>query len=141
MIIPRVNVKSLVVAALVAAYAAYLVDHYFAGILGLFGLYPAGNTWWILNHHAESIVYALPFAWPALYDRLPGQRWLKGLVYGFLWWLLVPFLIGTVAARLGAGTFQQFYAPAPSILSAVVLNLVWGVLLGVLYVPPEDAIR
>lgn len=141
MIIPRVNVKSLVVAALVAAYGSYLVDTYFAGFAGLFGLYPARDAWWLFHHHAESILYALPFAWPALYDRLPGDRWLKGLTYGLLWWFLVPFLIGTVAARLGAGTIQQFYAPLTSILSAMALNGVWGFLLGVLYAPPEATIE
>lgn len=52
----------------------------------------------------------------------------------------MPFLVGTVAARLGAGTIQQFYAPFPSILSAMALNLVWGILLGLLYAPPETAI-
>lgn len=136
MIIPRVNLKSLLAAALIAAYGTYLLDTYFAGFVGLFGLYPAEDGWWMLNHLAESVIFALPFAWPVLYERLPGGRWLKGLTYGFLWWLLVPFLVGTVAARLGAGTVQQFYAPVASIFSAMALNLVWGFLLGVLYVPP-----
>lgn len=138
MIIPRINVKSLLVAALIAAYGVYLVDNYFAGFMGLFGLYPAEDGWWMFNHHAESILFALPFAWPVLYERLPGRRWLKGLTYGLLWWFFVPFLVGTVAARLGAGTIEQFYAPVPSIISAMGLNLIWGFLLGVLYAPPED---
>jgi hypothetical protein len=46
-----------------------------------------------------------------------------------------------VAARLGAGTVQQFYTPFPSSLSAKALNLVWGFLLGVLRAPPEPAIE
>jgi hypothetical protein len=141
MIIPRVNVKSLLVASLLAAYGAYLVDRYFAGAFGLFGLYPPNDAWWLLHHHAESLLFALPFAWPVLYERLPGAGWLKGVTYGFLWWLLVPFLVGTVFSRLGAGTFPQFYAPAASIISAVLLNLVWGFLLGVLYAPPADEIE
>lgn len=137
MVIPRVNFKSLLVSALIAAYGAYLIDGYFAGIGGLFGLYPTNDAWWMLHHHLESILFALPFAWPVLYERLPGDRWLKGVTYGLIWWFLLPFMVGTVAARLGAGTFQQLYAPVTSIISSAVLNLVWGFLLGVLYVPPE----
>lgn len=138
MTISRVNVKSLIVASLLAAYGAFVVDRYFAGVLGLFGLYPLGDPLWMFHHHAESLLFALPFVWPVLYERLPGDGWLKGLAYGFLWWLLVPFLVGTVAARLGAGTVQQFRAPFSSLFSAVLLNLVWGFLLGSLYVPPTS---
>lgn len=140
MVISRINFKSLLVAGIIAGYGMYLVDHYFAGALGLFGLFPGtDNAWWMLTHHVDGVIFALPFAWPAIYESLPGEGWLKGLVYGFLFWLIVPFIFGMIAGALGSEYFQQMEASGSIIITMILLHLVWGFLLGVLYVPAEPS--
>lgn len=140
MVISRVNFKSLLVAGLVGGYAMFLVDNYFGGLLGLFGLFPGTEDgWWMLTHHVDAIVFALPFAWPAVYESLPGDGWLKGMVYGFLFWLILPFITGMIAGALGAEYFQQMEASGSVIVTMILLHLVWGFFLGVLYVPVEES--
>jgi len=139
MTIPRVNFKSLLVAGILSGYGMYLVDHWFTGFLG-FGMFPGTeDAWWMLTHHVDSILFALPFAWPVLYESLPGSGWLKGLAYGFLWWVVMLFILGMIAGALGAEPFQQA-APegATGVVTAILLHLIWGFLLGVLYNPPES---
>lgn len=79
----------------------------------------------------------MPFVWPYVYERLPGSGWLKGLLYGFLWWLVVLLVIGSIAGALGAENLPQ-PASFGAIVTVILLHLVWGFLLGVLYVPPEE---
>lgn len=137
MVLPRINFKSLLVASLAAGYAMYVIDYRMAGVFGLFGMFPGTNdAWWMLTHHVDSILFALPFAWPALYERLPGAGWLKGLVYGFLWWLVVLLIVGSIAGALGAENLPQ-PASTGAIITVILLHLIWGFVLGVLYVPSE----
>lgn len=137
MVISRINFKSLLVAAILAGYGMYVIDYRLAGALGLFGMFPVNDGWWMLTHHVDSILFALPFAWPLVYESLPGSGWLKGLVYGFLWWLVVLLVIGSIAGALGAENLPQ-PGSAGGIISVILLHLVWGFLLGVLYVPAEE---
>lgn len=139
MVIPRVNFKSLLVAGLAGGYAMFVVDKFFGGALGLFGLFPGTDSgWWMLTHHVDAILFALPFAWPVVYESLPGAGWLKGMVYGFVFWLLFPFVVGMIGGALGADYFQQMEASGTIIVSMLLLHLVWGFFLGVLYAPPES---
>lgn len=138
-----INTKSLVAAGFVAGWMMYFVDHYFKGMLGLFGFFPGLNDWgWMVAHHVESIIFAIPFAWPWMYNKLPGAGWLKGIVYGFLWWLVLLLIAGSIAGALGATIFQQM-APssAAGFISNILLHVIWGVFLGVLYNPEEQTLR
>lgn len=141
MVKSRINFKSLFVAGLIAGYGMFLVDKWFAGVLGgLFGMFPGtDNAWWMLTHHVEAVVFALPFAWPAIYEILPGSGWLKGVTYGFLWWLVVLLVLGSIAGALGAGPMRAMVpSGATGVISVVLLHLVYGFLLGALYAPPES---
>lgn len=139
MAIKGVNLKSLIVSGFVAGWMMFLLDHYFAGIAGLFGIYPGTSDWgWMFTHQVEAILFAIPFAWPAIYFKLPGSGWLKGIIYGFLWWLIIYLILGWLAGIAGAQAFQQM-APksADMLFTAILLHLVWGFFLGILYVPVE----
>lgn len=138
-----INFNSLVVAGAVAGYLMYFADKMFAGLFGLFGFFPGtDNAWWMLTHHIDAIIFAIPFAWPAIYDRLPGAGWLKGLIYGFLWWLVFLLILGWIAGALGAKPFQQM-APksAAMVFTPLLLHLVWGFFLGVLYNPTGETLE
>lgn len=135
--IKGINFKSIVAAGLIAGYAMYFVDHWFNGLFGLFGWFPGTDNWgWMLTHHLDSILIALPFAWQPIYSRLPGAGWLKGLIYGFLWWLIVLLVLGMIFSSLGAQPLAQL-APssAAGIFTAIILHVVWGFVVGVIYNP------
>ncbi len=139
MAVRGVNFKSLVLAGFVAGYVMYFVDAWFAGFLGLFGAFPGtSNVWWMLEHHIDGIIFALPFAWMAVYRRLPGPGWLKGTIYGIVWTIALVIL-SMIAGALGAGKFQQMKMSVAAGISTFILHAVWGFFLGVLYVPPRAA--
>jgi hypothetical protein len=131
-----INVKSAVAAGFVAGYVMYFVDHWLAGFLGLFGSFPGtGNAWWMLQHHVDSILFTLVFAWPAVYALLPGRKWFKGLTFGLVWMIGVT-IIELIAGALGAQPFGHALFTFQILLTSLLLHLVWGFFLGVLYVPP-----
>lgn len=135
MVVRGINFRSLVFAGFAAGYLMYFVDRWFAGFLGLFGAYPGTDSaWWMLEHHIDSILFALLFAWPFVYNRLPNGGWLKGLVFGFAWTVALA-IVAWVAGALGAGMFQQMPMTAAAMISNLLLHLLWGFLLGVLYTP------
>ena len=139
MVVKNVNFKSFLFASLVAGYMMYFADHWLKGFLGLFGMLPGTtSTWWFITHHAEAIIFALPFVWPAIYSRLPGGAWLKGLIYGFLFWLLVT-IISLISGALGAVIFKQMGMSGAGIITRILLHLVYGFFLGVLYNPPAES--
>jgi hypothetical protein len=139
MVIKGVNFRSLVFAAFAAGYVMFFVDHWFAGFLGLFGLFPGtSNIWWMIEHHIDSIIISLLFAWPVVHTRLPGRRWLKGLVFGIIW-VILYFIVWLIARAAGASMFQQGSMTAAIAISSLLLHTIWGLVLGVLYVPPTSS--
>lgn len=140
MAIKGVNLKSLIVAGFVAGWMMYLMDRYFAGCLGLFGIYPGTSDWgWMFTHHVESIIFAIPFAWPAIYKKLPGSGWLKGLVYGLLWWIIINLILGYIGALIGATVIKEMQpTTAEMFISVMLLRLSWGLIIGTLYVPAKE---
>lgn len=140
--IKHINFNSLAIAGFIAGYLMYFVDQKFGGLLGLFGMFSEIDTWrWMIMHHVDAIIFGLLFAWPPVYNKLPGPKWVKGLIYGFLFWLVFLFILGMIAGALGATTFQQM-APssASGVITFILLHLVYGFFLGVLYNPPEEAV-
>lgn len=135
--IKNINFGSLALAGFVGAYAMFFVDLWFDGFLGLFGAFPGtSNAWWMLEHHIDGIIFALPFAWPALYYRLPKNKIAKGLSYGLIWTIAVG-IVSLIAGALGAARFNQMPMNAAAFISNLLLHLVWGFFLGVIYTPPK----
>ncbi|HKK45295.1 MAG TPA: hypothetical protein VJ964_07230 [Balneolaceae bacterium] len=137
--IKGVNFKSYIAASLIAGYVMFQADKFLGGTLGLFGFFPGTKDWgWMLAHHVDSIIFALPFVWLPLYNKLPGSGWLKGVVYGFLFWLVMDLIVGSIVAGLGSTYFQAMGTPTFGvIISFILLHVIWGFMLGVLYNPPE----
>ncbi len=130
-----INFKSLVVAGFVAGYLMFFIDHWFAGLFGIFGFFPGtSDPWWMLEHHIDSIVIALLFAWPIIYGIMPGPGWLKGSVFGLLWGIAF-IIVGLIAGALGAKIFKQIPFNAYVVFSSLILHIIYGFFLGVLYVP------
>lgn len=135
--IKNINFASLVLAGFVGAYVMFFIDQWFAGFLGLFGAFPGtSNAWWMLEHHIDGIIFALPFAWPALYYRLPTSKIAKGLSYGLLW-VIALAIVSAISGALGAARFSQMPMTASAVISNLLLHLVWGFFLGVIYTPPQ----
>ncbi|MEJ2722241.1 MAG: hypothetical protein P8181_14065, partial [bacterium] len=130
--------RSIVFAGFAAGYLMFFLDMWFSGLFGLFGIFPGtSNAWWMLQHHIDSIIFALVFAWPAVYTRLPGGGWLKGLAFGLLW-AVAYFIVSTITGQLGAELFQRMPLSFAAAISALLLHALWGFFLGVLYVPPQQ---
>ena len=75
-----------------------------------------------------AILFALVYA--ILYNGIPGDGIKKGLIYGFLMWL--------VGALIGMATMPFYMTIATTvviywILNALVINLINGVILGAIY--------
>ena len=75
-----------------------------------------------------AILFALVYA--ILYNGIPGDGIKKGLIYGFLMWL--------VGALVGLATMPFYMTIATTvviywILNALVINLINGVILGLIY--------
>jgi len=136
--IKGINFKSIVAAGFVGGYVMYFIDHWFAGFLGLFGMFPGTeNAWWMLEHHIDGIIFALIFAWPVVYNILPGGGWLKGLVFGIAWTILYS-IAAMIAGAAGAQMFQGMPMTAAIIVSSFLLHGIWGLLVGALYNPTTD---
>ena len=140
MVIKNINFKSLVLAGFVGAYVMYFIDNWFAGLIGLFGQFlGTSNAWWMLEHHIDGIIMALPFAWLVIYRKLPGPGWMKGLVYGFAWSIIVSVTM-LIAGALGAKMFAGMKMTLAAGVSSVILHMIWGFFLGALYVPPKTEV-
>lgn len=84
----------------------------------------------------KNIIFALPFAWPVLYYRLPKNKVAKGLTYGLLWTIAVG-IVSMISGALGATRFNQMPMNAAAMISNLLLHLIWGFCLGVIYSPPQ----
>jgi hypothetical protein len=133
--IKGINFKSVVPAGFIAGYLMFFIDYWLTGFLGLFGYFPGtSNAWWMLEHHIESIIFALVFAWPLIYHIMPGRAWLKGAIFGFIWAIFV-LIISLVAGALGADIFRQMTFSLSMVITGFLVHIFWGFFLGVLYVP------
>ncbi len=139
MILRGIRSGSLAFAAVAAGYAMFLADHWLDGFFGLFGVFPGTESaWWMLTHHLDSVLFALLFAWKPLYDRLPGAGWTKGLVFGLLWAILVS-LVALIGGGLGAQPLSAMGFTPSAAATNLVLHLIWGFVLGALYLPVHGA--
>ncbi len=144
------NFGSYLFASLVAGYVMMGVDLMLDGFLGLFGTYKTyidliklwgifeGLEDWVMaiGHMANSVVLALFFVHPYIYRRLPGSSGpAKGIVFGLLWHVAVLTVL-VITASGGAEFMRELLnAPFRDHVSLFLLHLVWGGVLGLLYVP------
>jgi len=136
--ISGINFRSLVVAGFVAGYLMFFIDHWFSGLFGLFGFFPGTSSpWWMLEHHIDSIVIALLFAWPVIYGIMPGPGWFKGSVFGLLWGIAF-IIVELIAGALGAKAFKQIPFNAYFVFTSLILHVIYGFFLGAIYVPDKS---
>ncbi len=150
------NFKSYLFASLVAGYVMMGVDLMLDGFLGLFGTYRTyieliklwgifkGLEDWVMaiGHMANSVILALVFVYPPVYERLPGKKGLvKGIGFGALWHVVV--LIVLVVTAFGGARFMKEFLSMPlnEHVSLFLLHVVWGGVLGLLYVPTASQSR
>jgi hypothetical protein len=104
---------------------------------GLFALNSVAAGWVIF--FAAGIVFALLYAYWWL-PRLPGPGWQRGLLYGFVPWLvmlvivapLLPVLSPAMDAMSAPGFFFANLGVI-AIFESLVAFLIWGLVLGALY--------
>ena len=150
------NFGSYLFASLVAGYVMMGVDLMLDGFLGLFGTYRTyveliklwgifkGFEDWVMaiGHMANSVVLALVFVYPPIYARLPGRKGLvKGVSFGVLWHVVVLIVL-LITAFGGARFMKEFLnMPLNEHVSLFLLHVVWGGVLGLLYVPTASQLR
>jgi hypothetical protein len=91
----------------------------------------------MLTHHFDGILFGIAFA--LLFYSLPGAGWLKGLIYGAILWLVVLILIA-VTGMLGAEIFKGVKVSAATVISNLLIHLLYGFILGLLYVPETNEV-
>lgn len=104
---------------------------------GLFGWNSAALGWVLL--FVTGMVFALLYVYWFV-SRLPGAGWQRGLVFGFLPWLvmmvivapLLPFLNPSMAPTTTPGFFFANMGLG-AIMESLIANLGWGTVLGAMY--------
>jgi hypothetical protein len=140
MTVKSVNLKSLLFSDVLAGYAIFFIDYHFAGLFGLFGLFPANtNVWWFIEHHMDSILFSFLFAWPFVYYKLPGPKWLKGAIFG-LGWAVMLIIVTAITGPLGAKMFKAATLTGIVIIDLLLIHMFWGFFLGVFYLPPKEEV-
>jgi len=151
-VVRGVNFPSYIFASLVAGYAMLGIDLLLEGFMGLFGTYRSyveliklwgmfnGLEDWVMvaGHTLNSVVLSLVFVHEKVYTRLPGGSGLaKGVSFGVIWHIIV-LLVLIITAFGGAKFMKEFLSmPLREHLSLFLLHLVWGGVLGFLYVPRQ----
>ncbi|MDQ7039160.1 MAG: hypothetical protein Q9N26_08230 [Aquificota bacterium] len=147
-VIRGVNFPSYLIASFLAGYAMLGVDIMLDGFLGLFGTYrdymevmegwgvPEEQVFLLMavGHQINSFLLGIFFAHPAIYSRIPSGGLIKGLIFGFVWNVLV-FLVA-IPLYLGGAEFMGLILKDP--LSLTLLHMIWGGVLGLLYSPPRS---
>lgn len=147
---PELDVGWAALAGFAAGYVMALGAYWLEGIFGLprldFGhtgiKYLGGEKpgFWVVGiafHLVDSILLALLYA-VAVYPKLPVQGSiavgaLAGLAYGVVLWALLAMLI--VMPLMGSGPFGMRSGSWKPAAASLVLHLVFGAILGGVYVP------
>ena len=85
-------------------------------------------------HAGMGVLMAVAYAW-LFYAWLPGPRWVRGLLFSLLPWLMQSLL---VAPYMGFGFFGARLSPVTPLVS-LCLNALFGLAIGLLYRPKERA--
>lgn len=97
-----------------------------------------GGSWALgmLAHLVNGIVVFPLIYVAAVYRRLPGQPWLRGMVWGVVLWLVAQLV---VMPAMGAGLFSAGAGGMQSVISSFLGHLVYGFALGAVVGAPERA--
>lgn len=96
---------------------------------------PMSKSWWMgmIAHFIDgTIIFPLIYAY-LLYAVLPGEPWVKGLLWGFVLWVLAEAFI---IPMMGMGFFS-IYAPHRVMIAveSLIGHLIYGALLGAIAGP------
>jgi hypothetical protein len=91
-------------------------------------------VWGIFQHFINSMILALFYAW-ILFPRLPGPRWLRGIIVGLGLWLISMFILSPIVFKAGLFAYEL---SGLAWLSSLIFHLVYGVLLGIIYYPASN---
>jgi hypothetical protein len=148
MIIEGVNFLSVVFSGLIAGYAMAFVGYWMEGFCRLPRIdlsetaliyfdEDGASRWWIgiIAHQIDSVLFSLAFA-GLFYAHLPGWGGVRGLLFGVLLWLTVS-LVALMGRMVGVKVFQRrIRLTLPHSIANLLLHLLYGFILGALYVPP-----
>jgi hypothetical protein len=88
------------------------------------------------SHLVNSIL--LTFAWASLVEpNLAWPRWIEGMAFGLL--LAIALAGALVAPMAGLGFLGRKTGGSGFALTSVLMHLVWGALIGLVYVPSAFA--
>lgn len=146
------NFLRAVTAGFIATFAMTMMGFWQAGI-GLpkfdVGALLAANMgheygWGQAAHFIDGMLLALIYArW--LYGMLPGPALVKGIVYGIIATIaaqvvVVPLVTAPLAEPAGF-FFARTPMPGMMMLGSLIIHLAYGITLGILYIPAEEASR
>lgn len=148
MVVDGVNFLSVVLSGLIAGYAMAFFGYWMEGFLrlprvdvsetGLIYFDEDGAArWWIgiIAHQIDSVLFGLAFA-GLFYTHLPGWGGLRGLIFGVFLWLTVS-LVAILGRISGTKVFRRTMSMMlPHSIANLLLHLIYGFILGTLYVPP-----
>lgn len=141
----QIDLGSVVFAGLVAGYVMQLAGLWADAVPGLVGVdfadfgrryiisdRPSAWIVGLLSHLANSILLVFVFA-AVLVPTIPWPLPLLGLAWGEV---LVFTLAGAIVAPLTGLGFLGFKSRSPRwLITTILLHAVWGLLVGVLYIP------
>jgi hypothetical protein len=141
----EVDFAGVTLAGLAAGYVMALAGLWAGRIRGLIALDIADfgrrymvsdrpSAWFLglASHLANSVLLTLLWAC-AIEPNLSWPRWLEGAAFGVA---LTVVLAGTLVAPLSGLGFLGRKTGSPSFaITSLIMHLVWGVLVGLLYVP------
>lgn len=92
-----------------------------------------GYAWGMAAHFLNGTILALIYAtW--FYDRLPGGRLAKGVVYGLILTLVAWVVVGPLVSPAGP-FFLNTPAPLMMLAGSLIVHLGYGIALGLSYTP------
>lgn len=96
-----------------------------------------GNNWMLgMMAHVMNGVLIFPLLYVfVLYKLLPGEPWLKGLLWGVILWLLAQVV---VMPMMGGGFFSAQMGGMMAVMGSFMGHAVYGVLLGVIAGSPKN---
>ncbi len=147
----NINIKKVLIAGIIVNLASFIVGggsyHLFGWVFHLepqnIWKWKPGETinmplyWWIfliLGNTVLAIVVALVYA--ILYKGIPGRGIKKGLVFGFLTWLigvLIPMFSMYILLKIATGTIIYFT------LQGLFEYLLYGVIISAIYTEKDAA--
>ena len=146
MVMGEINFWSVLISGLIAGYVMAFVGYWMEGIFGLprYDVTLGGTVFlgqdkpgrWTLGflvHEMDAVIFAIIYA-RLLYDIIPGADYLKGIIFG-VGLTIAIFILATIGSIAGGKVFKAIPNKPKDLLTALILRIVYGVVLGLLYTP------